>query len=87
MKNKLLKRFKKAFCPSYRLLAVHLNGFSHSVFFDKGNKKSDVSRLEFSGCAPEISFDPRVKELFEGVPHYCYQGAPEEIIYILPNNR
>ena len=70
-----------------RLLAVQLNGFSHKAFIDAGSKSSPVQCLEYSGCMPEGRFPALARDLFHDIGHAGYQGAPEEIVYILPVNR
>jgi len=79
--------FKKAL-PDKRLLAVRLNGFSHSIWYDNGNAESEVEQLWFSACAPESSHNtPESKRLLGKYPHYCYQGDPFSHVWIMPDGR
>ena len=88
MKDKLQKRFE-ALYPECRLFCIHLDGFSHTVYYkDKNNNK----KIEgYSAYAPEQydDFDDGIhgwnrdqcKALFAGVSHYSYQHNAQEIIY------
>ena len=87
MKEKLKIRFRNIYPSKNRLLAIHLNGFSHSVFYDQGTEDSPVTREEFSGCMPEGKWSDKVIDLFEGVGHYSYQGNARELLYIAPEER
>lgn len=79
----LKKRFKELF-PQYRLLAIQLNGFSHSVFYDEGSKHSPVETMEYSVYVPSGA---KLSELFNGFFNYAYQGNPKEYVYVLPTER
>ena len=86
-KELFAKRFKKLF-PEQRLLAVQLNGFSHSVYFDEGTKDSSIKSLNISFCMPEGNFDPRLRLLFLGFEgHHQYQNNAKEIVYVTPEAR
>jgi hypothetical protein len=87
MKKEFKKRFKKIYPAGARLLAVHLDGFSHSLFYDNGKRSDQVIREEFSGCMPEGRWTSRAIEFFKGVWHNSYQNNAQEIIYILPEKR
>ena len=84
------ERFKKLY-PGKRLLAVKLDGFSHSIWFDDGNKESPIIQDWYSANMPEAQGEHKnneqVKKLFEGYPHYKYQNNSEGITYILPDQR
>lgn len=86
LRDTFAKRFAKL-APRSRLLAVQLNGFSHKAFIDAGSKNSPVRCLEYSGCMPEGRFSDIARGLFADIGHAGYQGAPREIIYVLPSDR
>jgi hypothetical protein len=86
-KEKWLEKFTKAYGKKARLLAVRLDGFTHKVFFDLGTKTSAVTRHEFSGCMPEGRWNKKAEELFKDVGHSSYQGNPEEIVFVMPEDR
>jgi len=81
LENKLQQRFQ-TFFPKKRLLAVHLNGFSHCVFFDNGKSKDEIEFESFSGCMPEGRWSYEATMLFAGIGHINYQNAPLEIIFV-----
>lgn len=83
MKKELKARFKEMY-PNKRLLAIQLNGFTHSLFFDDGYADSSVTCETFSHY---MATDEKLKYLFKDIPHYCYKHEPQEIIYILPSDR
>lgn len=81
------QKFKTVF-PGKRLLAVRLDGFSHSAWYDDGSFESDVEQLWFSACAPESPHNtPEGKRLLGKYPHYCYQGSPYGHVWIAPDER
>ena len=86
MKTELKKRFKKIY-KGMRLLSVQLDGFSHKVVLDNGNKDSEVIFDEFSGCMPEGNWSSKAVEFFKGIGHSQYQGNATEYMYCLPNER
>ena len=90
MKDVLKKKFEEAY-PDKRLLAIHLDGFSHSVIFDDGSKQSAVQQESYSAYSTEqknehFNTDNAIKVL-SGIPHYEYQGNAIEYLYVLPNER
>ena len=85
LKQELENRFKKLFEPNARLLAIHLNGFSHTVFYDFGKKEDNIELKDYSQYTS--TFDDKLSKLFNGIPHYTYQGNPLEIIYVCPEER
>jgi len=94
IKTILLKKFNRLF-PDKRLLAIQLNGFSHSIYCDGKTKESPIEKLGYSGCAPEIITDTfnsdRIKAFFcfpDGLlGHNSYQENPVEIVYVHPRER
>lgn len=85
--QKLENRFKKLFEPNARLLAIHLNGFSHTVFYDFGKKEDNIESKHYSHYTPLSDLDDKLSKLFDGIPHYTYQGSPLEIVYVNHNER
>ncbi len=85
-KIQLKKRFAKLY-PKKRLLAVQLDGFSHAVIYDSGNKQSAVVRDSFSHCMPEGRWSAAASAFFAGIGNAAYQNNVREIIYILPGAR
>ena len=78
----------KAIFPSKRLLAVKLDGFSHSAWYDGGDAGSEVEQLWFSACAPESPRNTTEgKRLLGKYPHYCYQGSHYGYVWIAPGDR
>ena len=94
--KELLERFERLY-KGCKLYCVHLNGFSHSVFYkdEKGTKHIDG----YTAYAPEQYEDDhetfnsrgdmaiqswnkdKTKAFFLGYPHYCYQHNAQELIY------
>ena len=87
LKARLQARFKKVYPKGLRLLAVQLDGFTHSVIFDRGSRQSAVVRDSFSHCMPEGNWSKESKEFFKDIPNYIYQNDAQEYIFILPENR
>lgn len=85
LKQELENRFKKLFEPNARLLAIQLNGFSHTVFYDFGKKEDNIELKDYSRYTS--TFDDKLSKLFNGIPHYIYQGNPLEIVYVCPEER
>lgn len=90
MDNTLKQRFEKVF-KGKRLLAIHLNGFSHSVIFDSGTKDSDIEQVHYSGYMSRSEKDNynmnKLEDIFSGISHYQYQNNAKEIIYVYPDER
>jgi len=88
MKNDLRgfiqQRFNEVFGGKYRLLAVHLNGFSHTLIYDEGTKDSPIQSKHSSGYT---KIDDQAFEVLGQIPHYQYQNNAQEILYITPLNR
>ncbi len=91
MKNELKKKFEQIYGAKKRLLAIQLNGFTHTVFYDSGTKQSrmEVERATsyMSEAEQGNSYQEKAARLFEGIPHYEYQGNAVEFLYIHPDNR
>lgn len=78
--------FKRLF-PGKRLLAIHLDGFSHSILYDSGKKTDEIEIAYYSGCAPEQNKDDRVTLLLGQFPHFCFQNNAQEVIFVHPEER
>lgn len=87
LKQELENRFKELFEPEARLLAIHLNGFSHSVFYDFGKKDDIIEIKHYSHYTSISDFDDKLSKLFDGIPHYTFKGNPLELTYIYPEER
>lgn len=83
MNNTLKERFEKVF-KGKRLLAIHLDGFSHTVIFDSGNKDSAIEQEYYSGY---IHNSEDIEYVFQGIGHLSYQNNAKEIIYVYPDER
>lgn len=79
-------RFKELF-KKERLLGIKLDGFSHTVAFDDGNKESEVEIMTYTSYAPELKQDKRVALLFNGIGHMSYQGNPFIHYWFSPEQR
>ena len=94
MKKEFKKRWAELF-PGKRLLAVQLNGFTHSIFYDEKSArakvvKGEVSQMTYSDYiskAEAIMFDMNFKEVtefFKDFPNAQYQHNALEIVYVRP---
>jgi hypothetical protein len=95
MKKEFKEKFDLLF-SGYRLLAIQLNGFSHSAIVDKGDSSSRIERWEFTNYMNDwekvalntnMNHERKLKELFDGFSHYQYQNNAMELIYIYPSKR
>lgn len=82
----LEQRFNLLF-EDKRLLGIKLDGFSHTVAFDNGDKDQEWQVLSYSGYAPEQKYDKRVATLFNGIGHNSYQGDPFMHYWFTPEQR
>lgn len=85
MKAEMLARFEEIFGKNQRLLAVKLDGFTHSIAWDNGSAESVVNVKHHGAYTP--STDERVKEFFLPYPNYQYQGNPKTVMIIVPDMR
>lgn len=85
LKDALEARFNEIFKGNERLLAIQLNGFSHSVIYDFGEKTSQIIKDEFSHYTDGATH--KLYKIFDDVSHYQYQNNAKELIYIEPNER
>lgn len=86
IKSLLVERFDTLY-PGKRLLAVQLNGFSHSVFYDSGDGEDDIIVDRVSFYAPEMSFSNEARKMFDGFGHGVYQNNAKEYVWIKPDER
>lgn len=91
-KNKLKDRFEKlSVFNGKRLLAIHLDGFSHSIIYDSGSQTSVVEHKEYSSYIGSLDMgyeeSRSIASIFIDVPNYQYQGNPVEIVYVMPKER
>lgn len=86
MREKLQERFEELY-PERRLLAIQLNGFNHSVFYDYGEAREPIQIGRFSHCDSHQAILQVEKALFFDVYNYQYQGNAVEYVYIAPNER
>ncbi len=95
-KNELLKVFKRLY-KGCTLFAIHLDGFSHTVFYKDSDGIKHVDGM--SAYAPEQYKDDhkcynsrgemaikswnkdKTKVLFLGYPHCSYQNNAKEYVY------
>lgn len=86
-KQELQARFKELY-PKKRLLAIQLNGFNHTVFFDNGSKSTDS--IEIERYSPYTVMDGQTQnteKLFLGFSCYAYKGKAIEYVYKKPEDR
>lgn len=91
-KRILKQRIQNYLGEDRRVLAVQLNGFTHTIFFD--NNKKDAKRaprsiraLTYSDCfnsaeAQVYNINTELKEVFTGYPNSAYQGNAVEFVYV-----
>jgi hypothetical protein len=95
-KQELQERFNNLY-KGCTLYAIHLDGFSHEVFYKDSNKVKHID--EYSSYCPEQkeedyeAFNSRgdmaiksfnsnhTDELFKGFAHLSYQNSAKEYIY------
>ena len=96
MKKEFKERWNKLF-PNKRLLAVQLNGFTHSIFYDEKSPRAKVvkgecKQLVYSDCmsmGEARSYgmnEENVVAFFKGYPNCQYQGNAIEIVYVMPKD-
>lgn len=94
IKKEFKERWNKLF-PGKRLLAVQLNGFTHSIFYDEKSPRAKVGeyrQLVYSDCmsmgeAKSYGMnEDNVVEFFKGYPNYQCQGNAMEIVYVMPKD-
>lgn len=86
MRKILKERFEKLY-PDRRLLAIQLNGFYHSVFYDYGDATERIQVGKFSHYDSQQPSLQVEKALFFDVYHSPYQNNAIEYVYLMPNER
>ena len=90
-KEELQTRFSRIY-KGCSLYAIHLDGFSHTVFYKDENGDKHIDG--YTGCAHE-QYTPtnkvgstyrswnedKTKVLFLGYPNYAFQGNAQELMY------
>ena len=85
-KELLKSRFEKLY-PNKRLLAIQLNGFTHTIFYDNGKAGEKVQVARYTNYAPEDKTLLPLGEMFAGYPNINYQSKSKEIVYVDPDKR
>jgi hypothetical protein len=85
-KELLKSRFEKLY-PNKRLLAIQLNGFTHTIFYDNRKAEDKVEVARYTDYAPEDKTLLPLGEMFSGFPNGKYQGNSKEIVYVDPDKR
>lgn len=96
MKKLFRERWNTLFSGK-RLLAVQLDGFSHTIFYDEKSPrakvvKGEVNTMRYSGCmsmgeAQSYGMnEPNVCKFFAGFANYQYQENPIEIVFVMPKD-
>lgn len=86
LKAELKRRFKEVYGKEHRLLAIHLNGFTHSIIYDSGTADSIIHQDEYSAYT-SFENDEKTRKVLSDIPHYCYKHNATELCYVLPQNR
>ena len=96
-----LALFSKLF-PGKRLLCLRLDGFSHHIYMDSGNRGSEIESVEVSfyvsqaewnlylSTQKDMTASKAARQFLIEIgknTHTPYQGNPLEIIYIEPKDR
>ena len=96
IKKEFKERWNRLF-PNKRLLAVQLNGFTHSIYYDEKSPRAKVvkgecKKLEYTDCMSKAEAklygmnDDNVVEFFVGYPNSQYQNNAIEIVYVMPKD-
>ena len=80
------ERFEQLF-EKKRLVAMKLDGFSHTIAYDDGDGDYPVQVKTYTAYAPELKQDKRVGLLFNGIPHGPFQGNPFVFHWVKPDER
>lgn len=85
LKDALKSRFNEVFKGNERLLAIQLDGFSHRLLYDFGDKTSQIMGESFSHYTSKQTH--KLYKIFEGIEHSTYKHNAKELIYIQPSER
>lgn len=85
-RQELQARFKELY-PKKRLLAIQLNGFNHTVFFDNGKATDSIEVERYSPYTVMDKQTQNTEKLFLGFSCYVYKGNPIEYVYKKPEDR
>lgn len=87
----MIKEFEEHFkkvLPGKRLLAVSLDGFSHSAWYDSGKNTDKIEQLWYSGCAPENPHNTLLSKALLGMySHVYYQNDPFYHVWVRKEDR
>ena len=72
MEGNSVNRFKE-------ILKVFTN---YGLGYLLGKKEDNIESKDYSQYTS--TFDDKLSKLFNGIPHYIYQGNPLEIVYVCP---
>jgi hypothetical protein len=88
MKKELAKRFKHAF-PKYRLLAITLDGFYHTIFCDNGDRGAIIKLRHsvYENMGHDIVTKSHIEYVFQGYSNSEYQNNAQQIVWINPEDR
>lgn len=87
MKEKVLQAFKNIY-KDKRLLAVQLNGFNHSIFYDSGDAESEVQVDRYSLYTKMGTED--AQRFFKDLSldhHHNFKHEPKEFLFLRPEER
>lgn len=84
-KDNIAKRFAEVY-PGKRLLAVQLNGFSHSLYYDDGTSESSIQQDDMSGWT-DIPGGEKASQVLGLIGHAPYQNNAVEYVYVMPEDR
>ena len=87
MKQEMLAKFKELY-KGKRLLAVQLNGFNHSIFYDNGKTDSEIDIERYS--LYHNMDDDKAKTFFEALKlnhHLNFKHEPKEYLFVRPLER
>ena len=81
-KKELKARFLKAF-PKCKIACVHLNGFTHEVFYiDENGKRAKATYSAY--YVDDANINEQLKQVFSGYYHETYKHNPTELIFMQP---
>lgn len=86
LKEALAKDFA-ALYPEKRLLAITLNWFAHSVFYDEGTKESEIQVEHYSQYDKTIGETQQIISLLNYIPHQIFDENPVQFVWLKKNER